>query len=150
MNAADAGSDAGSPHINDSEPWPPSFPHAAIDALLEKLEKDADAESTDAEELLQLIGREAQRLRTAVVRLSSAQLSEAESEAHRIRTDAEKQAHAVRKMALAELNSRIAEAEELAAATQRSRPTKHRSPISGMSSSDVGPSEGPAPNDCDR
>lgn len=150
LNTENVGNADNSVAAHDSEIWPPSFPHAEIDALLEKLIKGTEADNTDAEELLRLIGREAQRLRTAVVRLSSARLSAAEVEAYEIRTDAEKQAHDVRQRALAELNSRILEAEDLAAATQRSRPTERRKLGSGQWASDDSASDSAAQEDHDR
>ncbi|WGX95224.1 hypothetical protein [Nocardioides sp. L-11A] len=64
--------------------WPPSFPHREIDALIDRLERGGAADRTEAHRLLGLVSGEAQRLRSTVVRLVTARLSEADREAQRI------------------------------------------------------------------
>jgi hypothetical protein len=102
---------------SDADPWPPNFPHADIDALLERLEHAA-ADPAEARDLLALVAQEAQRLRGTVVRLSAARLSAAEREAHAIVSDAQASAAALRSAALEALDARLDEAERLTAAAR--------------------------------
>ncbi len=68
--------------------WPPTFPHLEIDALIDRLASGGSADHADAHHLLGLVAGEAQRLRTTVVRLVTAKLSEADREAQRIVVEA--------------------------------------------------------------
>ncbi|WP_229052996.1 hypothetical protein [Aeromicrobium sp. Leaf350] len=99
--------------------WPPSFPHADIDRLVERLDSGA-GDGDDAERLLLAVTREAQRLRSAVVRLSAARLAAAEQEAHDIMTRAHADAEDVRRRALRALDDRLDEADHLVRAMRRS------------------------------
>jgi hypothetical protein len=107
---------------SDADPWPPSFPHADIDALLERLGQapgiDAAGDSGEACDLLALVAQEAQRLRGTVVRLAAARLSAAEREAHAIISDAQASAAALRAAALEALEARLDEAERLTTAAR--------------------------------
>jgi hypothetical protein len=110
---------------SDADPWPPNFPHADIDALLERLEHAADA-APEARDLLALVAQEAQRLRGTVVRLSAARLSAAEREAHAIVSDAQASAAALRSAALEALDARLDEAERLTAAAREALGVERR------------------------
>ncbi len=99
--------------------WPPSFPHADIDRLVERLGA-GEGDVEDAERLLLTITREAQRLRSSVVRLSAARLTAAEHEAHEIITLAHADAEDVRRRALRALDDRLDESDALVRAMRRS------------------------------
>jgi hypothetical protein len=124
MTAAASG---GGPAVEDDSatPWPPSFPHADIDRLVERLETGA-GDTADAEELLLSITREAQRLRSAVVRLSAARLSSAEQEASTILVEARTSADDIRRRALRALDDRLDEADQIGRAMRRSFLVEHR------------------------
>lgn len=113
-----AASEARETHIG---AWPDRFPHEEIDELIGRL-SDAGAHATVEEtgRLLQLITREAERLRRAVVRLSVARLSAAEQEAHDILDDAKAWADEVRARALQALDDRLDEADRLTRAMRQS------------------------------
>ncbi len=108
------------------ESWPPSFPHSAIDELFLQLKTDGSVDV--AEELLQHIAREAQRLRSTVARLSVERLSAAEREAHAIVSEAHASAATVRETALQAVESRLDEADHLTAAMRRFLAVETRSP----------------------
>ncbi|GAA1744393.1 hypothetical protein [Aeromicrobium alkaliterrae] len=99
--------------------WPPSFPHADIDRLVARLQS-GEGDGADAERLLLSVTREAQRLRSAVVRLSAARLGAAEEEAHDIMTRAHADAEDVRRRAMKALDDRLDEADHLVRAMRRS------------------------------
>jgi len=123
MSAAQTGGDAAA---DEGAPtWPPSFPHADIDRLVERLESGA-GDGADAEELLLSITREAQRLRSAVVRLSAARLSSAEQEASTILVEARSNADDIRRRALRALDDRLDEADQIVRAMRRSFLVEHR------------------------
>lgn len=103
----------------DDKPWPPSFPHAAIDTLMERIERAHELDPATATELLMLIAREAQRLRTTVVRLSSARLAAAEQEAQAILDEAARHAGHLRALALDTLDRRLDEGDRLLAAVRQ-------------------------------
>ncbi|WGL51005.1 hypothetical protein P5P86_13640 [Nocardioides sp. BP30] len=96
--------------------WPPSFPHATIDALLQRLQHADELDSTAAAELLLLVAREAQRLRTTVARLSAVRLASAREEARAIVAEAQQRADELRALALEVLDTRLDESERVHAA----------------------------------
>ncbi len=102
----------------DDTAWPPNFPHAGIDALLERIERLHEADADTVVELLLLIAREAQRLRTTVLRLSTERLSAAEREARAILEEAHRHAWDLRALALSTLDDRLDEADRLLAAVR--------------------------------
>lgn len=107
-------------------PWPPSFPHAAIDALLERLRNPSEADAGTAAELLLLIASEAQRLRSTVLRLSTARLAAAEQEALAIVEEAHRHAGDVRALALEALDQRLDEGDRLVAAAREAMRMERR------------------------
>ena len=108
---ADARSDALADH------WPVHFPHAELDELLERV-ANLGADSDEVGRSLLLIGREAQRLRSTVMRLSAARLSAADEQANRIVRNAQEQAQTLCTGALQALESRLAEADSISAAVR--------------------------------
>lgn len=114
------------------DPWPPNFPHAAIDALLERVQSASAADTGPAVELLALIAREAQRLRSTVLRLSTARLATAEQEARVIVEEAHRHADDVRALALATLDERLDEGDRLIAAVRETIRMERR--IAGLTS----------------
>lgn len=104
------------PTASEEPTWPPRFPHSRIDELLTRLESSSTMDHEDALELLQSVVREAERLRTAVVRLSVERLSAAEREAHEIVTTAQTSADSVRSLALQTVGNRLDEAEQISRA----------------------------------
>jgi hypothetical protein len=111
---------------NGDDPWPPHFPHADIDALLDRLERAEDVDPDSARDLLALVAQEAQRLRSTVVRLSAARLSAAEREAATIIADAQTSARALRAAALDLLDARLDEAERLTTAVREALSIERR------------------------
>lgn len=110
----------------DPTSWPPQFPHTEIDELIQRLSDGADAGAEDAERLLQLIAREAERLRRTVTKLSVSRLSAAEREAHEIVSRANDHADDVRNRALTVLDDRLDEADTVVRAMRRSFLVEHR------------------------
>lgn len=110
------------PSDQGTEAWPPAFPHATIDRLLARLRDTDSLDTKEYRDLLLLVGQEAERLRSTVVRLALARLSAAEDEAHTIRVEAETQASALRTAALETVNSRLDEADRLMAAVRSALP----------------------------
>lgn len=106
----DRGSDREPPTRDE---WAPEFPHRALDKLAKRLENADDLEPTDAAELVRLVAREAQRLRSTVVRLSMEKLSTADREAQMILQDALKRADDLKALGLSTLEQRLDEADEL-------------------------------------
>ncbi|NYG58547.1 hypothetical protein BJ980_001470 [Nocardioides daedukensis] len=109
--------------------WPPHFPHSEIDRLIDDLHDVASARPEDAGQLLQLIAKEAQRLRTAVVRLSVARIREAECEAELILSAAHERVSVVRQLSLEALGSRLEEADDLMVAMRRAFLTEGRAAL---------------------
>lgn len=107
--------------------WPPFIPHREIDLLIERLETGASADPGDGYRLLTLVAKEAQRLRTMVLRLSTAKLSEADREARSIIAEALGQADAMRAAALTVLDSRLDEADQVLAVMRDAFRTELRS-----------------------
>lgn len=95
--------------------WPPHFPHREIDALLARVDGAGQLSAEEATQLLGLVAREAQRLRSTVVRLSATKLSEADQEARAILADADAEAKSLRRAGLSVLDDRLDEAEHLLA-----------------------------------
>lgn len=110
----------------DTTSWPPQFPHTEIDDLIQRLTDGADADAKDAERLLQLIAREAHRLRQTVTKLSVSRLSAAEREAYEIVSRANADADDVRNRALTVLDDRLDEADSVVRAMRRSFLVEHR------------------------
>lgn len=105
--------------------WPPGFPHSQIDGLVDRLRHGRTSDPQEAARLLQLVAREAQRLRSAVVRLSVARLSAAEREAAGIVAEAQARADEIRSMALHTVDHRLDEAERLMTAMRRAFLVEH-------------------------
>lgn len=95
------------------EGWPPSFPHPLIDELIERLDDSEGLDHAGLAELLALVSREAQRMRSTVVRLSAEKLSAADREADQILEAAIEQAAAIRSLGVTALESRLDEADAL-------------------------------------
>ncbi|MEV5000397.1 hypothetical protein [Nocardioides sp. LML1-1-1.1] len=95
--------------------WPAYLPHREIDALLAQLEDAVSVDPRDVGRLLRLVAKEAQRLRSMALRLTTEKLAEADREARGIVTEAVDQADALRTAGLATLNSRLDEADRLLA-----------------------------------
>lgn len=106
--------------------WPPNFPHAAIDTLLERIEHAHELDPATATELLLLTAREAQRLRATVLRLSTARLSAAEQEAQAVVEEAHRHAGHLRELALETLERRLDESDRLLAAVRDTIRTDRR------------------------
>ena len=98
--------------------WPPAFPHAVIDRLLDQLERGETLDPREARRALALVAREAQRLRATVARLSVEKLSEADREARDIVEEAARHADALRSIGRSVLDSRLEEADRLWAGTR--------------------------------
>lgn len=113
------------------DPWPPHFPHADIDALLERLERTAGLDPRETRDLLGMVAQEAQRLRSTVVRLSAARLTAAEREAAAIVAEAHASASALRAAALEVLDARLDEAERLTASVRDALNIERRRTSSG-------------------
>ena len=118
--------------------WPPFLPHREIDLLIERLESGASDDPGDGYRLLTLVAKEAQRLRTMVLRLSTAKLSEAEREARSIIAEALGQADAMRAAALSVLDARLDEADQVLAVMRDSFRTELRSAELGQLAADRG------------
>ncbi|MBM9459513.1 hypothetical protein JK386_06330 [Nocardioides sp. zg-536] len=106
--------------------WPPFVPHREIDQLVDRLESGLAVDPGEAFRLLGLIAKEAQRLRTLVLRLSSAKLSEADREARAIVAEALRQADAMRSAGLEALEARLDEADEVIATMREAFRTELR------------------------
>lgn len=96
-------------------PWPPTFPHLEIDDLLARLRESALSDPKEVAVLLGLVSKEAQRLRTTVVRLSLERLSHADEQAEAILREALDQSAALRRMGLEVLGDRLDEADRITA-----------------------------------
>lgn len=107
--------------------WPPFLPHREIDQLIERLERGTSDDPSDGYRLLTLVAKEAQRLRSLVLRLSTAKLSEADREARSIISEALGHADAMRAAGLAVLDSRLDEADQVLAVMRDSFRTELRS-----------------------
>ena len=119
--------------------WSPEFPHRALDRLAEQLERAHEVDPAEAAELVRMVAREAQRLRSTVVRLSVEKLSTADREARIILQDAVKRAEDLKALGLSTLEQRLDEADGLlvglrnafhaelgaARAATAARPTRH-------------------------
>lgn len=103
----------------DHSTWPPSFPHSAIDELIERLERAHALSPEDAAALIAMVAKEAQRLRSAVVRLSMQKLSSADNEAREIVEEALSQAGSLKALGLTALERRLDEADRLQAGMRR-------------------------------
>lgn len=122
--------------------WPPYFPHSEIDALVNRLKDASNADANDAIELLQAIAREAQRLRSAVIRLSVERLAAAEHEANEIVSAAQDRANSVRALALQTVDNRLDEAEQLQRSMRRAFLVEHH--LSGNTGGSLRSPEGGA------
>lgn len=97
--------------------WPTLFPHVELDALLRQIASPS-TDRDDLERVILLVGREAQRLRSTVMRLSAARLSAADEQARNIVRAAQENADDLRGFALETLESRLAEADAISAAVR--------------------------------
>lgn len=95
--------------------WAPHVPHRQIDALIDRLAMGETTDPAEAYRLLGMVAKEAQRLRTMVVRLSTAKLADADREARFIVAEALGHADAMRSVGLSVLNTRLDEADRLLA-----------------------------------
>ena len=95
--------------------WPAYLPHREIDTLLAQLESAIAVDPAEAARLLRLVAKEAQRLRTLALRLTTEKLADADREASDILSDALNHADTMRAVGLSMLNSRLDEADRLMA-----------------------------------
>ncbi len=93
--------------------WPPHVPHREIDALIDRLQTGQTVDRGEAYQLLRMVAKEAERLRSMSLRLSTAKLAAAEREARSIVSEALGQAEQLRTVGLSVLNNRIDESDRL-------------------------------------
>lgn len=108
---------SGEPTNSPPAEWPTQFPHVELDALLRQI-AEPNTEREDLERVVLLVGREAQRLRSTVMRLSAARLSAADEQARDIVRAAQNNADSLRVFALEMLQNRLTEADVISAAVR--------------------------------
>lgn len=115
----DNGTASGADTPTDSPPadWPAQFPHVELDALLKQI-AGPNTDREDLERVILLVGREAQRLRSTVMRLSAARLTAADEQARSIIRAAQDSADDLRGLALETLRERLTEADVISSAVR--------------------------------
>jgi hypothetical protein len=138
-------SSAGADPAQEDPTWPPHVPHIEIDALIDRLDRGMTLEPAEAYLLIRQVAKEAQRLRTLVVRLSTAKLAEADREARSIVAEALGHADAMRSVGLSVLNTRLDEADRVLATLRASFQVELRAAELAQVANERGPAPRPGP-----
>jgi hypothetical protein len=96
--------------------WPPDFPQAEIERLIDHLEQGQSLDEADTFLLITLVVRETRRIRATTARLATAQLSADDQQAREIVAEARRTASEVRDSAYRDQGARIDQGERLLAA----------------------------------